>query len=138
MNVIMKITLIKRRKTRVIQGAILLIGLSSLVAWQQFGNAESRRLNDQSLSLKVDFYKIPSRHLTSLPNCTPRAIEQFPKGLFTNFERQHGAIILHILSAVYMFLGFALILSVHDINPVKQSDLKATQHSFTISMQSRY
>ncbi|CAG2238792.1 Probable sodium/potassium/calcium exchanger CG1090,Sodium/potassium/calcium exchanger 1,Sodium/potassium/calcium exchanger 3,Sodium/potassium/calcium exchanger 4 [Mytilus edulis] len=49
------------------------------------------------------------RHLTSLPNCTPRAITQFPHGMFTQEQRVHGAVVINILIAVYMFLGFAII-----------------------------
>lgn len=49
------------------------------------------------------------RHLTSLPNCTPRAITQFPHGMFTQEQRVHGAVIIHILIALYMFIGFAII-----------------------------
>ncbi|KAL5016604.1 hypothetical protein ScPMuIL_006193 [Solemya velum] len=52
---------------------------------------------------------VSSRHLLSLPNCTPRAVEQFPRGPFTQQQRQHGAIIIHIFIALYMFVGFALI-----------------------------
>ncbi|OWF56023.1 hypothetical protein KP79_PYT16868 [Mizuhopecten yessoensis] len=52
---------------------------------------------------------VESRHLTALENCTPRAVEQFPKGLFTQDERLRGGIIVHVLVSLYMFLGFALL-----------------------------
>ncbi|KAL4231467.1 hypothetical protein ACF0H5_009044 [Mactra antiquata] len=47
--------------------------------------------------------------LTILPNCTPRAIQQFPHDVFTTEERKKGAIVLHVLTTIYMFLGFALL-----------------------------
>ncbi|XP_060606949.1 probable sodium/potassium/calcium exchanger CG1090 [Ruditapes philippinarum] len=54
--------------------------------------------------------KAGSRSLLSvLPNCTPRAIEQFPRDVFTTAERKQGAIILHVAVTIYMFLGFALL-----------------------------
>ena len=45
----------------------------------------------------------------NMPNCTPRAVEQFPRDIFTTEQRKNGAIALHIFVAVYMFLGFALL-----------------------------
>lgn len=49
------------------------------------------------------------RHLTSLSNCTPRAITQFPHGMFTQEQRLHGALVVNIFIALYMFVGFAII-----------------------------
>ncbi|KAF2882601.1 hypothetical protein ILUMI_23569 [Ignelater luminosus] len=42
-------------------------------------------------------------------NCTPPAIEQFPKPLMGPWGRKHGGIILHILVAVYTFLGLSIV-----------------------------
>lgn len=47
--------------------------------------------------------------LAALPNCTPRAIQQFPHDIFTKGQRKEGAIALHVLTTIYMFLGFALL-----------------------------
>ena len=55
------------------------------------------------------FFPGQTRHLTSLPNCTPRAITQFPHGMFTQDQRTHGAVIVNILIGLYMFVGFAII-----------------------------
>ncbi|XP_077988461.1 sodium/potassium/calcium exchanger 5-like [Glandiceps talaboti] len=44
-----------------------------------------------------------------LPNCSPPAIDQFPHGAFTREQRQHGGIILHLLVALYMFTGLAVV-----------------------------
>ncbi|XP_045188506.2 probable sodium/potassium/calcium exchanger CG1090 [Mercenaria mercenaria] len=55
-------------------------------------------------------FKAGSRSLLSvLPNCTPRAVEQFPRDVFSMAERKNGAVALHVLVTVYMFLGFALL-----------------------------
>ncbi|XP_053459483.1 sodium/potassium/calcium exchanger 4 isoform X2 [Nycticebus coucang] len=42
-------------------------------------------------------------------NCTDPAIHEFPSDLFSNKERQHGAILLHILGALYMFYALAIV-----------------------------
>ncbi|XP_006271140.2 sodium/potassium/calcium exchanger 4 [Alligator mississippiensis] len=42
-------------------------------------------------------------------NCTDPAITEFPTDLFTNKERQHGAVLLHIFSALYMFYALAIV-----------------------------
>ncbi|XP_053136702.1 sodium/potassium/calcium exchanger 4 isoform X2 [Hemicordylus capensis] len=42
-------------------------------------------------------------------NCTEPAIHEFPDDLFTNKERQQGAILLHILGALYMFYALAIV-----------------------------
>ncbi|XP_006208275.1 sodium/potassium/calcium exchanger 4 [Vicugna pacos] len=42
-------------------------------------------------------------------NCTDPAIHEFPADLFSNQERQHGAVLLHILGALYMFYALAIV-----------------------------
>ncbi|XP_074854857.1 sodium/potassium/calcium exchanger 4 [Carettochelys insculpta] len=42
-------------------------------------------------------------------NCTEPAIREFPEDLFTNKERQEGAVLLHIISALYMFYALAIV-----------------------------
>ncbi|XP_005562109.3 sodium/potassium/calcium exchanger 4 isoform X2 [Macaca fascicularis] len=42
-------------------------------------------------------------------NCTDPAIHEFPADLFSNKERQHGAVLLHILGALYMFYALAIV-----------------------------
>uniref|UniRef100_G1KIM4 Solute carrier family 24 member 4 n=1 Tax=Anolis carolinensis TaxID=28377 RepID=G1KIM4_ANOCA len=42
-------------------------------------------------------------------NCTEPAIHEFPDDLFTNQERQQGAILLHIIGALYMFYALAIV-----------------------------
>uniref|UniRef100_A0A8C9Q095 Solute carrier family 24 member 4 n=1 Tax=Spermophilus dauricus TaxID=99837 RepID=A0A8C9Q095_SPEDA len=46
---------------------------------------------------------------TQLLNCTEPAIHEFPTDLFSNKERQHGAVLLHILGALYMFYALAIV-----------------------------
>ncbi|CAH8527471.1 unnamed protein product [Schistosoma margrebowiei] len=42
-------------------------------------------------------------------NCTPLAIENFPRDIFTQSQRQYGAVIIHLVVSVYMFIGLALL-----------------------------
>lgn len=42
-------------------------------------------------------------------NCTDPAIHEFPTDLFSNEERQHGAVLLHVLGALYMFYALAIV-----------------------------
>uniref|UniRef100_A0A8D0D656 Solute carrier family 24 member 4 n=1 Tax=Sander lucioperca TaxID=283035 RepID=A0A8D0D656_SANLU len=41
-------------------------------------------------------------------NCSAPAIHEFPTDLFTTDERKSGAIVLHIVAALYMFLALAI------------------------------
>lgn len=56
-------------------------------------------------------FSVFSRHLLlELANCTPPAIEKFPQfGIFDQETRRHGAVILHMFIAIYMFLGLAIV-----------------------------
>lgn len=42
-------------------------------------------------------------------NCSPPAIEQFPRPLMGPEARKHGGLIIHILAAIYTFLGLAIV-----------------------------
>ncbi|XP_058912863.1 sodium/potassium/calcium exchanger 4 isoform X2 [Kogia breviceps] len=42
-------------------------------------------------------------------NCTDPAIHEFPTDLFSNKERQRGAVLLHILGALYLFYALAIV-----------------------------
>ncbi|CAH0716132.1 unnamed protein product, partial [Brenthis ino] len=42
-------------------------------------------------------------------NCTPPAIDDFPAGVFTELQRQHGAIVLHAFISIYLFVALAVV-----------------------------
>ncbi|XP_053669903.1 probable sodium/potassium/calcium exchanger CG1090 [Anopheles nili] len=42
-------------------------------------------------------------------NCTPPAIEQFPQPLMGPNVRKHGGLIIHVLVAIFTFLGLAIV-----------------------------
>ncbi|KAI3363685.1 hypothetical protein L3Q82_001309 [Scortum barcoo] len=45
---------------------------------------------------------------TEEKNCSEPAIHEFPDDLFTSQERRSGAVLLHIVAALYMFLALAI------------------------------
>ncbi|XP_075214672.1 sodium/potassium/calcium exchanger zydeco [Lycorma delicatula] len=42
-------------------------------------------------------------------NCTQPAIDDFPKDLFTEKQRQDGAVVFHVVVSLYLFLALALV-----------------------------
>ncbi|XP_051510279.1 sodium/potassium/calcium exchanger 4-like isoform X1 [Myxocyprinus asiaticus] len=46
---------------------------------------------------------------TEVKNCTEPAIHEFPDDIFTNVERKSGAVLLHIIATLYMFLALAIV-----------------------------
>ncbi|XP_069625040.1 sodium/potassium/calcium exchanger 3 [Ranitomeya imitator] len=42
-------------------------------------------------------------------NCTEPALHEFPSDIFSHEDRRHGAIILHVLCAMYMFYALAIV-----------------------------
>ncbi|ERL91668.1 hypothetical protein D910_08996 [Dendroctonus ponderosae] len=41
--------------------------------------------------------------------CTPAAIRQFPRPGISQYARRHGGLIIHIIVAIYMFIGLAVV-----------------------------
>lgn len=50
-----------------------------------------------------------SNHNKSKVLCYSPDIEQFPKGVFDQADRLKGAVIIHFLIALYMFVGLAIV-----------------------------
>ncbi|XP_041094077.1 sodium/potassium/calcium exchanger 3-like [Polyodon spathula] len=44
-----------------------------------------------------------------LANCTRAALNEFPRDIFSAEERRRGAVLLHVLCAVYMFYALAIV-----------------------------
>lgn len=42
-------------------------------------------------------------------NCTPPAIDDFPPDFFTRQQRQSGAVVLHAIGSLYLFLALAVV-----------------------------
>ncbi|XP_045679694.1 sodium/potassium/calcium exchanger 4 isoform X2 [Phyllostomus hastatus] len=66
----------------------------------------SRHLSDTWRNRKL---MAPVNGTQAAKNCTDPAIHEFPTDLFSNQERQHGAVLLHVLGALYMFYALAIV-----------------------------
>nr|CAD7574663.1 unnamed protein product [Timema californicum] len=42
-------------------------------------------------------------------NCTPPAIDDFPRDLFSERQRQDGAVVLHVFTSLYLFVALAVV-----------------------------
>ena len=42
-------------------------------------------------------------------NCTPPAIEDFPHDLFDEKQRQGGAVVVHVIVSLYLFIALAVV-----------------------------
>lgn len=42
-------------------------------------------------------------------NCTPPAMDDFPHDMFTEEQRQSGALVFHISTSLYLFLALAIV-----------------------------
>ncbi len=62
-------------------------------------------------------------------NCTPPSDEQFPSGLFTQEQRENGAIIVHVLVTLYMFATMAVICH-HYFVPAIERFIKGKNYTY--------
>lgn len=84
-----------------------------------FSESSSTEKNETSSETLKDFitstmetHHHKHTHPTYRPkrsNCTPPAIEQFPQPLMGPSIRKHGGLIIHVLVAVFTFLGLAIV-----------------------------
>ena len=61
------------------------------------------------LSFFVENVTINESIVTDGPLCSPRTIENFPQGLFTDAQRRSGAVAVGLLVALYMFGALAVV-----------------------------
>ncbi|XP_064601846.1 probable sodium/potassium/calcium exchanger CG1090 isoform X2 [Liolophura sinensis] len=88
---------------------LLTCGLLLLVLWTSFASAGDDSHAGSAFKAPAWETLGKSRRLQSvLPNCTPPAIEQFPRDLFSPEQRRSGFLVTHILIAAYMFLALAI------------------------------
>lgn len=48
-------------------------------------------------------------HIFAGLNCTPPAIDDFPRDFFSKKQRQDGAIVIHVLVSLYLFVALAVV-----------------------------
>ncbi|XP_011534739.1 sodium/potassium/calcium exchanger 4 isoform X2 [Homo sapiens] len=81
-------------------------GAQDAAAGHKTASASKRVLPDTWRNRKL---MAPVNGTQTAKNCTDPAIHEFPTDLFSNKERQHGAVLLHILGALYMFYALAIV-----------------------------
>lgn len=83
-----------------------LLGLGSSV----WGGSETLVANE---ALGSEFSHHSSRHLLQSVEfknaCTPRSVETFPPDLFTLEQKSQGAVVIHIVVAVWLFAALAVV-----------------------------
>lgn len=115
----------RARRHKLVQVSIFFIIYSIIIVYSKETKSEVTDKTEikstaaTALSSTTQSSNGPSKPTTVLPttrptlrpkrNCTPPAIEQFPKPLMGPWGRKHGGIILHMLVAVYTFLGLAIV-----------------------------
>ncbi|XP_013165794.1 PREDICTED: probable sodium/potassium/calcium exchanger CG1090 isoform X1 [Papilio xuthus] len=82
-------------------------GKKGLKGSEEEEEGEKKKQKDDGYVKTNDEDAIPTVH--PLRNCTPPAIEQFPQPLMGQTARKHGGLILHILVAVFTFIGLAIV-----------------------------
>nr|XP_033795177.1 sodium/potassium/calcium exchanger 3 [Geotrypetes seraphini] len=100
-----------------VMGCLTLI-LSSLSKWSEHSDYDalsyhvetSERWNGRRLlwateENATEDWEEPLRR----KNCTEPALHEFPSDIFSNEDRRHGAIVLHVFCAMYMFYALAIV-----------------------------
>ncbi|XP_066574875.1 sodium/potassium/calcium exchanger 3 [Amia ocellicauda] len=106
-------TLPRRRQRRLWRR--LCCGGAGLLALSWLAHILSVTETESPGSRAVDVHGWTGRRLTGhrgdnqTLNCTRAAIHEFPEDIFTPEERRHGAVLLHVLCAVYMFYALAIV-----------------------------
>lgn len=80
---------------------------SSVSPLETTSAASASSTKSSTVEQKIDEKRI--RTYRQKRNCTPPAIEQFPPPLFPPWFREKGGLILHILIAIFTFLGLAIV-----------------------------
>ncbi|XP_007476704.1 sodium/potassium/calcium exchanger 3 isoform X2 [Monodelphis domestica] len=111
----------RRKRKELLLGQVCFLGsllllLSSLGNWAEkagyyiFDHTEANDKWSGRRLLQKNDTLIPE-NLEPLPgkNCTEPALHEFPNDIFTNEKRRQGAVVLHVLCAMYMFYALAIV-----------------------------
>ncbi|XP_073676946.1 sodium/potassium/calcium exchanger 3 isoform X2 [Garra rufa] len=109
----MKAVLASRRQRLFYRLFICAVGLIAVTCFAQILHvtAHSKEDSDLTWARRKLTQQIVEENQTS---STPRAaIHEFPEDIFTKGQRRHGAILLHVFCAVYMFYALAIVCDVY-------------------------
>lgn len=65
-------------------------------------------MNQRKITQKIYTYTCVL-YLFAVENCTQAAIDDFPNDLFTQEQRQNGAVVLHVIASLYLFAALAVV-----------------------------
>ncbi|XP_066505810.1 sodium/potassium/calcium exchanger 3 [Hoplias malabaricus] len=99
-----------RRRRRILRGLCVCGGFIALSA---FLHVTDHLKHDQDLvwsKRRLTQQSVEENQTSSTPRA---AINEFPEDIFTKEQRRHGAVLLHVFCAVYMFYALAIVCDVY-------------------------
>ncbi|XP_069463631.1 sodium/potassium/calcium exchanger 3 [Ambystoma mexicanum] len=112
----------RRKRKEVLLGQLCLTGCLLLLAssfshWAQESGYSvpsnsletNDRWNERRLLWVLDENATGVMEHAHRKNCTEPALHEFPSDIFSNEARRHGAILLHVFCAMYMFYALAIV-----------------------------
>ncbi|CDS35715.1 sodium:potassium:calcium exchanger [Echinococcus multilocularis] len=100
-------------KYRMITLALVILFYTSkavILLYQQEGQGSIEVQDDQKLPVERRLLLMnPTIPPFKGLNCTPLAVDNFPRDQFTQKQRRSGLVIFHIFAAAYMFLALAIV-----------------------------
>ncbi|KAM7533106.1 hypothetical protein Aperf_G00000120527 [Anoplocephala perfoliata] len=98
-----------RIKYRMITLSLVIIFYLAKTAILYFQHQNSSDLQFDQSGFQIDRHLLVMNPFTPRYNCTPLAIDNFPRDHFTQKQRRSGLVIFHIFAAAYMFLALAVV-----------------------------
>ncbi|XP_052011012.1 sodium/potassium/calcium exchanger 3-like isoform X2 [Xyrauchen texanus] len=108
----MKAVLTSRRQ-RVFYRLLCAVGLIAVTCFAQILHVTAYSKEYPELiwvQRKLTQQSVEENHTSSTPRA---AIHEFPEDIFTKDQRRHGAVLLHVFCAVYMFYALAIVCDVY-------------------------
>ncbi|XP_026136253.1 sodium/potassium/calcium exchanger 3-like isoform X2 [Carassius auratus] len=109
----MKAVLASRRQRLFYRLFICAVGLIAVTCFTQILHVTAHSKEDSDLTWarrKLTQQIVEENQTSSIPRA---AIHEFPEDIFTKGQRRHGAVLLHVFCAVYMFYALAIVCDVY-------------------------
>ncbi|XP_065128048.2 sodium/potassium/calcium exchanger 3 isoform X1 [Paramisgurnus dabryanus] len=109
----MKAVLTTRRQRLFYRLFICAVGLIAIYGFTQILHVTAHSKEDSDIiwaRRKLSQQNIEENQTSSTPRA---AINEFPQDIFTKTQRRHGAVLLHVFCAVYMFYALAIVCDVY-------------------------
>ncbi|XP_058142743.1 sodium/potassium/calcium exchanger 3 isoform X1 [Dasypus novemcinctus] len=112
----------RRRRRDLLLSQLCFLALVALLLWSLSSLREQKELDlmdligedrkwmvGRKLMQVNDTLTSEDPGLQGSKNCTEPALHEFPNDIFTNEDRRQGAVVLHVLCAMYMFYALAIV-----------------------------